>query len=711
MTAALNELAKSVGVLTQFRDWKGNLQTSAPEAVVQVLRTLGLDISSPDDTAAAAAHYHRMVWTELAPPCTVAWDQAPAAIDLRVPASDGSTYVCELTLESGQTRRIEGSLFDLEVGEHTQLGGQEYVRRTLYVPVGEHGYHSAVIEVGNRRASCTVFGAPLCAYRTPYRKRWGLFAPLYAIHRQGGSGAGDLADLMRLGGLIKQRGGDLIGTLPLLASFLDEPYEYSPYAPVSRMFWNELYLDLATAPGLGQCPAATDMLVSAEFRDRAEALRSAELVDYRGQMALKRGVLTALSDAAWKPSPLRSELEGFAAQNPRVDDYARFRAVTEAQGRVWRDWPERMRGCDLRADDYDPKIRNYHLYVQYAMNAQLSRLGKESGVQLYLDLPVGAHRYGYDTWRDRDAFALDVSTGAPPDELFTGGQNWGGAPLHPWGMRKSGYRYFIDSVRAHFEHSGILRIDHAMGLHRLYWVPEGVSAKEGIYVHYNAGELYAILSIESHRNQCEITGEDLGTVPDYVRPAMERHGLARLYVAQFALPEYDGGPIQPPPKSCVASLNTHDSPTFAGFWLARDIEERFSLGLIDKAGLEAEQRERRHACHRVAHYLHEQGFLDKVHLEATAAADTDTAQPAGTTTATAVMRAFSAYLGASEAEIAILTLEDLWMEDRPQNIPGTGPDLRPNWRRKLVPTLDEIVQDTRVSSALKLVDEKRRARA
>ncbi|WP_428265943.1 4-alpha-glucanotransferase [Haliangium sp.] len=692
MTAELNALAESVGVLTQYHDYKGVLRQAAPEAIVQVLQTLGVEISGPDDAIAARARHHRKSWSELVPPCAVVWDQGPVTLDLRVPASVDGPYVVELHLASGETRRIEGRLGELGPREHAKVDGKGYVLRPVSVPVGEHGYHRAEVQADGRRGTCAVIAAPLSAYRTPRRKRWGVFTPLYAVHREGGSGAGDLGDLERLGAWVSERGGSLVGTLPLLASFLSEPYEYSPYGPVSRMFWNELYLDLATAPGLSRAPAAQALLAGAEFAREADALRKTPLVEYRRQMALKRRVLEALAAAAWSNDGLRAEIEAYMAGKERADDYARFRAVTESHGKVWRDWPQRQRDCDISADDYDDSIRRYHLYVQYAMETQLAHLKQHTGAALYLDLPVGVHRFGYDTWRDRTAFAMDASAGAPPDPLFSEGQNWGGAPLHPWGLRQTGYRYFIDSVRAHFQRAGILRVDHAMGLHRMYWVPEGVSAKDGVYVHYNAGELYAILSLESHRHQCEVTGEDLGTVPDYVRPSMERHGLSRLYVGQFSLPEWDGAPILAPPARSVASLNTHDTPTWAGFWHGDDIDIRKDMGLIDDDETAAEHAGRRQACQRVASYLCREKFLTE--------AEADDAE--------AVMRAFTAFLAASEAEIVILTLEDLWLESRPQNVPGTGPDDRPNWRRKMAHSLDDILAREQASALLTLVEERRR---
>jgi 4-alpha-glucanotransferase len=214
-------------------------------------------------------------------------------------------------------------------------------------------------------------------------------------------------------------------------------------------------------------------------------------------------------------------------------------------------------------------------------------------------------------------------------------------------------------------------------------------------VHYHAGEMYAILSLESHRARCAVTGEDLGTVPDYVRPSMRRHGLSRLYVGQFSLPHHDGGPIDRPPHDVVASINTHDTPTWAGFWQGLDIDDRARMGLLDDAAAKAEHVARREALGRTAAYLRAQGFL-------AAGEEND---------GVAVMRAFTAFLAASEAELVIVTLEDLWLEQRPQNVPGTRAEDRPNWRRKLRPSLESILADGDTRAILEMVSRAREGKA
>jgi 4-alpha-glucanotransferase len=647
-----------------------------------VLQALGVPVSAVGDAPAALASERVRRWEEVVPPCAVALDGAPARLALTLPSDADGDYHVELAIEGGEVRRLGGRIRDLgAAGPVVDIGGRRKIVRTLELPVLEPGYHSAHVDIGGGRWPCLVIAAPSLAYGAPGKapRRWGVFAPTYALRSQTTRGAGDLGDLGELADWVSAQGGAIVGTLPLLAAFLDEPFEPSPYSPVSRLFWNELFVDLDRLAGEYACPQGRAALEGVAAG--AKALAAEPLVDYRGQAALVRSVLGAFAGWAWEQDAIRAELEAFAAR-PRVDDYAQFRAAVERYRTGWQAWPAGPRDGALRArDDYDEDARRYHVFAQLVLSRQLAEFKRRSDrAGLYLDLPVGVNGAGYDVWRDRDAFVPGCEVGAPPDELFLGGQNWCLPPLHPRAMRRLGYRYFIDCARAQMEHASMLRIDHVMGLHRLYWIPKGGGATDGVYVRYPARELYAILSLESHRQRCALVGEDLGTVPDEVPPAMERHGLHRLYVAQFALPEVEGEAPSPPSATAVASLGTHDTPSFAGFWRGQDIDEKVSLGLVDEPAAALDRLARRRVRRATRGFLRARGY-DR-------ACD-----------AFGVMRGLSAYLAASAAQLALVTLEDLWLETEPQNVPGTAYE-RPNWRRRLRLRLDEIRTDPRVSETI-----------
>lgn len=482
-------------------------------------------------------------------------------------------------------------------------------------------------------------------------------------------------------------------TLPLLASFLDEPFNPSPYSPVSRLFWNEMYIDIERAPELEHCSSARQTIASPDFQESLHSLRRTDLVDYRGVMALKRRILEQMAVCLFEWRSERWEqIEAWADNHPAVHDYASFRAATERTNSVWMNWPPRMRDGRIDSGDYDPASARYHVYAQWLADSQVRSAGEKAargGVSLYFDMPIGVDRAGYDVWRYRNSFVDGVNAGAPPDSFFTKGQDWGFPPMSPEGERASGYRYFRASIEQLLQVAGMLRIDHVMGLHRLYWVPRGMSAAEGAYVRYPADELYAVLCLESHRHKAAIMGEDLGTVPNFVRRAMSRHNLMRSYVLQFELP--GEAPVRRPPKKSVASLNTHDMPPFAAFWTGTDIEDRLALGHIDEESAARQRSERGASREQLTAVLAGFGKLE----------GKDEAAPAG---------ASVQWLLNSQAGAVLVNVEDLWLETQPQNIPGTTGE-HPNWRRKLRYGLDEFSTLPEVNAALGCAENARRVEA
>ena len=457
--------------------------------------------------------------------------------------------------------------------------------------------------------------APRKAFAPP-EKTWGLFLPLYAVPPNGG----DLGDLEAYMKWVRELGGHVVATLPLLAAFDDEP---SPYSPVSRLFWNERYLDLEQLP---EWSAAALPPLS----ERAERASGA---------AESGGRAAALQRCAERFVP-DAEFEKFA-KNAR--DYARFRG-------------------DER----------YHLYVQYRMAQQLETL---AAAGLYLDFPLGVNPGGYDVAKYGEVFAKGVAVGAPPDAFFTKGQNWGFPPFHPEALRDDRYRYFRAAIAQHAKHASILRLDHVMGLHRLFWIPEGMEAKDGVYVRYDDEELYAILCVESNRHRCAIVGEDLGTVPEYVPVAMQRHGFRRMYVVQYeAKPESPA--LSTPPSASVASVNTHDMPTFAAFWNGNDIDDRLEQELLDEKGAKKERETREKMREAIEAQVGDGNVLENV------------------------LR----FLATSDAEVVLINLEDLWGETEPQNVPGVP---EKSWKKIFKLSLEEAKNDERVMRALRQVAQRR----
>ena len=584
----LRKLAASYGVQTSYIDVHHKRRECNPSSVLAVLRSLGAPLERIDD-ASDALRARRLALTQsVLPPVIALWDDGVDGIPMTLPAELGSRSLeASLHLENGDVRDWSPSA--RTVLRARSVEGTTFITARLPLPSLPHGYHRLSISFGGSLYESLIVRAPTRSFRDPTAaKRWGLFAPIFALHSRDSDGVGNFSDLDKLMRLTRHHGGAFVSTLPFLATFPNEP---SPYSPVSRLFWNELYVDTAHAR---KSPPTTPL-------------------DYQTLDASHRRALARMERNT-------DALEAFQQRFPLVLDYARFRAATIQNGLPWDRWPEPHRSGLLEEKDVDADEVRYHINSQLIAEEQIAALSHRD-VDLYLDLPLGVHRDGYDTWREQTLFAHDIAVGAPPDAAFPGGQNWSSPPVLPHKSRRQGHRYLRLAFRHAMRHAGALRVDHVMGLHRQFWIPSGADVADGVYVRYPADELYAILSVESHRARCELIGENLGIVPDIVNDTMARHGLRGLYVLQLTT----DAPIAP---ESVASLNTHDTPTFGAF----------SDG--DEQNLEA---------------------LDKS----------------------------LARLMRSSAELVSVAVEDLWLEPEPVNVPGTT-DERPNWRRPMRYSVEEL---------------------
>ena len=686
------ELARLYGVQLEYVDMSGQINTASADSLLAVLRALGAELSGEEDVPRALAERRLGAWQRRVEPVIVAWCDVPATAEVRLPVSMASSrLVCQLRTESDEVHDWTAWAHLLETTGSAEVEGRRFVTLRLKLPANlEPGYHRLLVEFDDgQRVEAMAISAPRRAYQEQSgtdKRTWGIFCPLHALHGHRSWGAGDFGDLEALIDWTAGLGGGIVATLPMLASNFDGPSPIiSPYSPTSRLFWNEFYLDLERIPELARCEAARELLRSEEVDREVEAMRSSALVDYGRQMKLKRAVLELLAaELLSSEGDRRAAFEGFRGTNPDVSLYASFQAAGERYGRDWRAWPSSAESLQ--------QAYHYHAYVQWIADEQLRDLSskaREKGLAWYLDFPVGVDFNSFDVWRHRDVFATGASVGCPPDPVFTKGQNWGFPPLHPDRQREDGYSYLIASFRNHLRHANALRIDHVMGLHRLFWIPQGAEAKDGAFVSTPAEEIYAILSVESHRHSAWLVGEDLGTVPVEVDSAMKQHNVGGMYVVQYEVRPDDSRPLRAVPESTVASINTHDMPTFAAFWSGLDLDDRKDLGLLDDERLEAERRSRDEQRRAVVKFLRAEGMLE--------ADDSNTAS---------VLRAAWNWLAVSPSRVLLLNIEDLWSETEPQNTPNTY-DERPNWRRRLRRAFETFSNDPEFLQTLERVDELR----
>ena len=627
---ALRSLARAMGVHTRYTDGLGRRVTVAPETLVRVCAALGASIERPADAAEALRARLASSVTGALPPVIVAWD---GALALRYVGSAGA----ELTSSEGQVLPI------------TTEAGQLRLPGRL-----DPGYYRLSLPAAGGVETSTIISAPVQAWRRPDSPRsWGVGTHLAALRSARSRSLGDLRDLLAVCDWVREHGGDLVTVLPLLPTFNGEPPEPSPYAPVSRLFWSELILDLGEANQPTAAPATLDVR-----RGEAE-------------------VRAALATCPVAPPD---------SVGPELARYARFRGAQARLGRNWRDWPGPARAGTLQSEHVDPAEERFHLTAQTQAREQLQELRRRlerDGMRLGLDLAVGVHPDGYDVWSRQALFAGGMSVGAPPDQGFPSGQDWGFPPILPETSRREGHRYVAASIAHQAGLAGVLRVDHIMAFTRLYWIPHGMKLHEGTYVSYPAEELFAILTLESNRHRCEIVGENLGTVPREIDDALPRHRIWGMYLAEF---QASAGPeMSPPTAANVALVGTHDTPTFAGWLAGNDIDERVRCGLLAQSAAPNVREERARAV----------GWL-------AAGLESSPDQPGD------FLARLLAWLGRSDSPLVVPWLEDLWLEDQGVNLPGTRSSDRPNWQRPMSRLLDEVLVDPRVNQ---LVDLLQRARS
>ncbi len=613
----------------------------------------------------------------------------------------------ELTGEDGETRLWRAA--PAVCPQETCRTVGEGLRARLALPLPPDlalGYYNLKLRVSYGGREETGAGLLIVAPDRTYcpeslaggQKYWGLNLPLYAVRSPGNWGIGDFTDLGEALDWAGELGAAFVGVNPLHAPAPQAEADPSPYSPSTRLFLNFLYLDLEKVPELAASPEARALLAQPGFQARLNRLRDAELVDYAAVFDLKRQVLKimhrAFAASHQAGTPRGQEFARFtAAAGPALTRFSQYQALAEFLGQAdWRGWPAAYHNPAGRAvaaytRDHPEEIAFQH-YVQWLAAGQLDQARERARQQglpfsLYQDLALGAGSGGFETWAFPELLARGVATGAPPDAFNPRGQNWGLPPLIPERLRESGYRLFIDTLHRNLPPGGLVRLDHVMGLFRLFWIPRGREAREGAYVYYAARELLAILALESVRQKTLIIGEDLGTVSPRIRRELKRTGILSYRVFYFERgPERGFRPPEAYPHRAMATVTTQDLPTLTAFWRGLDIEVKRRLHLYpEPRRAEAETRAREQDRVKMVEALSGQGLL----------AEKPPKHPPRGSCSEAIRFGVLEYLAQSEAALLEVRLEDIFGLQEQQNLPGTTRE-HPNWRRKLPLTLEKMRQ-------------------
>jgi 4-alpha-glucanotransferase len=632
----LRMLARSLGIASSYIDYKKRRVDIEADVLCKLISDLSgenISVNTPVSQLRLLLRALGRKRTEaIIPSPIVAWDGVFPHVWIWA-KEEVKEIIC--TVKAEEPNQDFFSEFRLDISDRAarsrSVDGQRYSRVRLHLnTVIPYGYYHLKIRTD---AGDTGEGFLISAPRKlePAPKVWGAFAPAYALRSEDDAGIGTYGDLFGAASLIKKHGGDFLGTLPLLPAFYEgDHFNISPYAPVSRLFWNEIFLDLSDLPGAG----------SGDIRNPVVS----DLVDYSQIYAYKKKHLLQAAEAFFAKHPDGDEgFQNFVREKHYLKEYAEFRA-------------RECEGCEFE------ETRRFHMYVQYVCHLQILKIktGAEEGscAWIYLDYTVGVHTAGFDAGRMASLFMKGYQVGAPPDALFGKGQNWGFEPLHPRKLEKNRFAYLRESLHHYLQYAKIIRLDHIMGFYRLYCIPDGMEPYQGTYVYYSLEGHLGVLCLEAWRHDAILVGEDLGTVPEMVCEAMEDHAINRIWVGQFNIGSHLKKSFSSIRPAMLACLNTHDMAPFQSYLQGLDLDRLRDFGFLSEKEFRNLKKERDKNI---------SGLLKSSSPFLTALEG----------------------IAKSRAHLVMINLEDLWAEKNAQNMPGTVNE-HLNWQRRFTYTLKEL---------------------
>jgi 4-alpha-glucanotransferase len=625
------ERAAARGVATEFRDAFGRTRIVAPEVLARLLEAF------PEAEARAG----------ILPRSVVFRDRSDRTIRLDVPAGLPISWA----VSSEREVVAQGQAVSPSVTLPPELpNGIFQLAVTVTMPSARRREHASVV-VCPARAWQGATDAP--------RRMWALSVQLYGVRSQRNWGHGDFGDLAWLIALAAELGASGIALNPLHALFDDHPEHASPYSPNSRLFLNPLYIDVESVPEFrGVREAGWD--------DLLERLRTLALVDYAGVAEAKWRALRVAHGTFRRSASAerRDAFERFRQERGELlARFASFEVLRRKFNRPWWQWPQQWRRPDSSALDRlraaEPDEIGYGEFIQWVAHEQLDACRMQAverglPIGLLVDVAVGVRADGFDAWHEQEAFLPRMSIGAPPDILNTAGQNWGLTGFNPNALEARQFEPFCRMLQASMRYAGAIRLDHVLGLNRLYVIPDGLQATDGTYIRCPAEALLGIAALLSVENECIVVGEDLGTVPDNFRELLADWGLWSYQVMLFER-SADGAFLAPESyrESAVVVFATHDLPTFAGWQGGHDLATKEALG-IDPGET---RDERGHALQAASHALARRGLAFN-------------------------FQSVAEYLAATPSRLVMIATEDVLELAEQVNVPGTV-DEHPNWRRRL----------------------------
>ena len=687
----LIRLANMVGIATSYVGLSNDYHEISDDVLRDVLSSLGVDASSDDAIMQSLQRIRQEQYARPLPPTVVCTAGTEGSVEISIPMMEVPT--ADISLENGSPY---GGIVAVEPAKHPwahEVGSAYFARARLVIPDDlPVGYHTLHLHLGSRTTEATLICAPERIPMLDSMERghlWGWMAQLYSIRSEGSWGVGDFADLKTLlVGAKKRTGADFILINPVHAGEPVSPLTPSPYLPVSRRFINFTYIRPEDIHEYRQLDDAQRDEIR-RLHEQTEPLNGdAQIIDRDTMWRAKMRALWLIYKAG-RSNVRQSLFESFKYRlGDALDAYATWCLCYDKWGKPSEEPGNWRRAHTMSSQEVQhlreqfPDTFDFYRWLEWIAFDQLDdaqRAARSSGMAIGImsDMAVGVHADGADVWADPKQYAHGVSVGAPPDFFNEQGQDWSQPPLNPIGMRDTGYRAYRDLIHGMFEHAGAVRIDHILGLFRLWWIPRGQPATNGAYVYYDHDVLLGILAVEATRAQGIVIGEDLGVVPPDVAKALERHQVLGCDVEWFK--QYDGTFIEPKRwrRYALASVNTHDIPPCAGYLRYEQVTIRRELGLLG-SDADAFKSKALKEHQSMLDMLVRQGYLDAESLHDEQANEQQ------------IVEALHRALVDSPSILHAAAIVDGVGEKRAQNQPGTNNEY-PNWRIPLADSRGDVI--------------------
>jgi len=727
----INELSSLWGIIPEYWDIAGKKHIASIETRKAILRAMKLKIDSEGDVLKEINKRKRKPWEDIIEPVyVISVNSQPFSFPVHVPINrpEQSKLMISWSLEDEKGRRDEFRL----TPEVITGAAEERVEGTRYITVTvsdsatrDAGYYILNIECKHpdrvfarghtrlRKRSKLIITPDTCYIPAELEKgrAWGLSVNLYALKSERNWGIGDFSDLEKIVRWTSDMKGSFVGVGPLHVIPNTKPFGVSPYSPISRLYKNFIYLDLEKVPDVMGYEDERKLIGSKKFRKELDELRRAALVHYEKISLMKEEVLRNAFNFFYRKHFSRDTTRGqdfkryVREEGACLESFSLFMALSEHMKKTkgvytWQEWPEAYNDVAGKASQSFRRTHRkailFYQYVQWLIDHQLREIAGEAGTRgmrigMYYDLAIGSVGCGSDAWNYKNVIAGGADVGAPPDDFSPEGQKWGFPPLIPEKLRDTGYELFIETMRKNMKYGGAIRIDHALGLFRLFWVPDGMPAAEGAYVKYPSEDLLRIIALESIRNRCMVIGEDLGTVGDNVREGLKRFRMLSYRLFYFERNYPDPSFLLPEryPEMALCAITTHDLPTLYGYWIGRDIRTRKKLGIFPDDSMwqkQTEERERDKGL--ILSGLKSQGTIPEEYPPDPQLIRKMTPE---------LCLAIYSYLAQTPCKLLLVSIDDILGTINQQNIPGIVGSY-PNWMQKILTTLEKMPKDKRFRS-------------